>query len=154
KDLRAFAMACLGLPVAADVPLAEHREWLRRALAELAGTSDRKTLILLLGKAAMVQVLVGDPQWRELVGRIETAAAGGGEPERREAAWAWYSIGLEACYAGHHEAAADLLSRAVSLTAPWESPFRRARLDAAGARAGFCRGAWGCVAGRVEPRVV
>ena len=150
RDLRAFAMACLGIPVSADVPLAEHRDWLRRALAELAGTSDHKTLILLLGKAAMVQVLVGDPQWRELVRRIDAVAAAGGQPERREAAWAHYSIGVEACYAGHHDTARSLVARALKHTASWESPFRRASLQAADALTEYCRGAWDELQPRVE----
>lgn len=150
SDLRAWAMACLGIPLGADVPLAEHRQWLDRALAELAETSDRKARILLLGKVAMVQVLVGDPQWRELVDRIDDMAAVGDQPERREAAWAYYTIGVEACYAGHHDRAAALVTRALAYTASWESPFRHASLQSAQALVHYCRGAWDGLQPQVE----
>lgn len=152
-DLRARAMACLGIPIdRVEVPLAEHREWQRRALDELAHVSDPQTRIRMLGTLAMVQAFVGDPQWRELLDRLDRIMVGDGGTgaERRTAAWAYYSVGLEACYAGHHDRAAELLARASGYTVSWERPYRLAALRAAAALIDYCRGEWDGLAPRVD----
>jgi DNA-binding CsgD family transcriptional regulator len=152
-DLRAWAMACLGIPLDIDVPLAEYQDWQQRALAELAQVADPEVELRMLGKVAMVQVLNGDRQWRELLARLDRIAATeptAAQRRHRVAAWAWYAIGVEACYAGHHDVAVELLARATTLPGSWEQPHRGASLLAANALIDYYRGEWDGLLPRVE----
>ncbi|MEV0429518.1 AAA family ATPase [Micromonospora sp. NPDC050495] len=152
-DLRAWAMACLGIPLDLDVPLTEHRDWQQRALAELTRVPDPEVQIRMLGKVAMVQVLNGDRQWRELLDRLEwTAATDPGTVGRhhRVEAWAWYAIGVEACYVGHHELAAEMVARAAGRPEAWELPQRAASLLSARALVDYCMGDWDGLLPQVE----
>lgn len=145
-DLRAWAMVCLGFPQGPAVPLAEHRQWLARASGELARVSDRGRRVQLLGKVAMVLALLGDPAWRAAANQIETLAEAG--PVERREAWALYTVGLEACYAGHHERGQRLLTRALAATAEVESPVRLASVRAGQALVDYCTGRWDGLADR------
>src|SRR5690606_3555638 len=146
-DLRAWAMVCLGIPTGLPNPLSEHRTGLRRALAEPAATAGPASRIRLLGKAAMVQVLAGDPQWRDLVDQIGALAT---DHTRDQQAWACYTVAVEACYAGHHDLAESLLAQAVTHTATWERPVRRASLQSARALIDYYRGDWHDLGPQVE----
>ncbi|MEQ4301864.1 AAA family ATPase [Plantactinospora sp. B6F1] len=152
-DLRAWAMACLGIPLDLDVPLAEYRDWQQRALAELARVAVVEDQIRMLGKVAMVQVLNGDRQWLELLdrlARIAEADPGAARRQHRVEAWAWYAIGVEACYAGHHDRAAELVARALAYSGAWELPQRAASLLSARALLDYCTGEWDGLLPRVE----
>lgn len=143
-DLRAWAMACLGIPIDGDVPLTEYRRWQRRAVAELAAIDDPRKRQQLLGKLAMVQVTVGDPQWRELLAELDGTAALVSRQERPDwqAAWSYYGVAVAACYAGHHEQSAQLLAQAASYPRSWEHPFRGAVLRSAQVLIDYCQGDW------------
>lgn len=120
-DLQAWAMVILGIPAGAPgVPRSEHQRWLRRSLALLPALTDPALAVLLLGKAAMAQVAMGDPSWRQLTGRLR--ARTGGTPHRRREVSAFDSLGIEAGYAGHHDTAQELLRTALAGAAGCHSP--------------------------------
>lgn len=148
-DLRAWAMACLGIPVGADEPVSELRSWLQRALSELGEVADPAARIRLQGKVAMVLALFGDGQWRELTEQI-AAFPPGGTAQHREAAWAYYTIAVESCLAGHHDSAGGLLDRALGRTPQWDSPTRHAALRSARALIDYCQGDWAGLPERVD----
>src|SRR5690606_35947572 len=98
-ELMAHAVLALSQPVDPRLPLDEHTRWLRRVLETLPTVDDPAAQVFLLGKGAMVQVVVGDPQWRELTDRI--LAMTGETPRHRREVTAFCSAGVEVCYAGH-----------------------------------------------------
>ena len=146
-DLKAWAMMGLAIPTAPAVPLAEHRRWLHRMLQTLPNVDDSDFRLFLRGKAAMVQVLTGDRGWRELVGQIEAETRGA--PRRRRAVNAYQSVGMAACYAGHHQDAARLLGAALVGAEAVESRKLSFRARSALALLDYCRGEWERLPGTV-----
>ncbi|MGW4797716.1 helix-turn-helix transcriptional regulator [Nonomuraea sp. NPDC004297] len=137
-DLAAWAMIGLGMPWTSDVPPAEHTAWLERALDTLPAIDDPAARLLVLGKATMVFVALGDPRWAELTERVEQET--NGRAVLRRAANAYKSIGEDACYSGHHEVARRLLSTGLDGAASSHAPEFRCRamlvvLD-------YCTGSW------------
>jgi DNA-binding CsgD family transcriptional regulator len=140
-DLEAWAMVGLGLPTGAPgVALAEHVQWLRRALNVLPDIDDESLAVLLLGKVAMVLISIGDPEWQKLMERIQVLT--GGEPRRRREVNAFLSIGVDACYVGHHETARTLLEAGLAGATTCESRQLELRSRAGLALLDFTSGAW------------
>jgi DNA-binding CsgD family transcriptional regulator len=140
-DLKAWATVCLGMPTTPEVPLAENVAWLHRSLEIIPAVEDHVVEVFLLGKAAMVLVALGDPDWRHITDRIVERT--GGAPRQAREVSAYCSIALEACYAGHLDIAARLLDAARDGAATGES--RRTQLSVRSVRAmlDFCSGRWG-----------
>jgi DNA-binding CsgD family transcriptional regulator len=111
-DLRAWGMVVLGIPSVKDIDLAECRRWLERALATVPSVADRAFQVYVLGKLAMVLTSLGDPRWWELVRQIEERTQGA--PQQRREVNAYWSVGAEAVYAGHHQVAGRLLGAALA----------------------------------------
>ncbi len=139
-DLKAWAMVMLGIPVTPDVALAEYRPWLMRALEVIPDVADPSFEVFLLGKVAMVLVPTGDPVWRQLLTRIETRT--GGAPRHRREVNAYWSVGAEACFAGHYEVAGRLLAAGLRVAGASESPRMVLSLRSAVALLDLCRGSW------------
>ena len=139
-DLRAWAMVILGIPTSPEVSLAEHREWLQRALQVVHVLDDPVFEVFLLGKVAMVFTPIGDPQWRSLAERIEERTQG--SPTHRQEVNAFWSVGLEACCAGHHETAGRLLTAGLNGALAGENKRVELSIRAALALLDFCRGRW------------
>lgn len=147
-ELCAHAMVALGLPAVPDVPLAEHRAWLDRALALLPQVPHAAAATFLLGKIAMVLTSVGDPEWRRITDQV--VARTGGRPRERQEVNAYASAGLEACYVGHLTTAERLLHAGLAGAVACESEQLALRVRAALALLDYCRGSWDGLAGTVE----
>jgi DNA-binding CsgD family transcriptional regulator len=139
-DLSAWAMTLLAMPITPGVAMAEHLDWLWRARQSLAEVDNPTLEVFLLGKAAMVLTLVGDPDWRELADRMDHLTSGA--PRNRREVSAYYSVGLDACYAGHHDAAEGLLAAGLRGAARCGSPRPEMRVRSARALLDYCTGAW------------
>ncbi|MPZ25887.1 MAG: AAA family ATPase [Micromonosporaceae bacterium] len=150
-DLQAWAMVALGIPMVAQVPAAEHRSWLDRAVEILPAVTDPVDQLHLRGKVAMVLAALGDPSWRAQAEQI-TARTGGAPRQRREVT-AYWSVGLAACFAGHHETAGRLLSTGLAAAVGCGS--RRLELTCRSSLAllDYCRGDWSGLAERVATLV-
>ncbi|RIQ24366.1 ATP-binding protein, partial [Jiangella rhizosphaerae] len=143
-DLKAWAMVVLGIPMAGDGDLAEHRAWLRRALTVVPEIPDHAFQVFLLGKIAMVQLPTGDPAWRDTAGRVERQT--GGKPHHRREINAYWSIGTQATYAGHHELADRLLTAGLAAAAGGDGARIETRMERS-LRSGlvllrYCEGSW------------
>jgi DNA-binding CsgD family transcriptional regulator len=140
-EYAAWAMVGLGVPTITDRPLDERMAWLDRALATLPPDGDKDTRLLVLGKIAMVFVVVGDPRWTELTDRIVEET--GGRAVSRQEAVAYKSVGGTAMLTGHHRTAERLLEAALdrgrSSRASRADEFRF-RLDVAMMR--YLSGSW------------
>lgn len=110
-DLRAWGMTVLGIPSVEGVDLAECRRWLERALEVVPSVTDWAAQVHVLGKAAMVLTSFGDPRWRDLARQIEARTHG--TPRQRREVNAYWSVGAEAGYTGHHSVAERLLGAAL-----------------------------------------
>jgi DNA-binding CsgD family transcriptional regulator len=139
-DLRAWAMTNLAMPVAPGIAMAEHLAWLRRARQALRTVDDRALEVFLLGKAAMVMTVVGDPEWRVLTEDLERLTAG--VPRNRSEVSAYHSVGADACYAGHHEDATRLLAAALDGADTCGSPRPELYVRSSRALLAYCTGAW------------
>lgn len=139
-ELAAWAMMGLAIPTSHEVPLTEHERWLRRMLRRLPDVTDPHFRMFLRGKAAMVQVLIGDPAWRELTDQIE--AESGGVPRHRHAVNAYQSVAMAAATAGHHREAGRLLAAALAGAVAAHSPKLSFRVRSALALLDYCRGDW------------
>ncbi|MEQ7009298.1 AAA family ATPase [Actinopolymorpha sp. B17G11] len=147
-ELRAWAMVCLGMPTTPATPLTEHTAWLHRSLAVIPAINDRAFEVFLLGKVAMVFVALGDPEWRRITDRILERTDR--TPRQQREVSAYCSIGLEACYAGHHDIAADVLT--VALDGATRSESRRTELGAESivVLLDYCRGNWDGLSAKIE----
>ncbi|HLU43572.1 MAG TPA: AAA family ATPase [Natronosporangium sp.] len=147
-DLQAWAAMVLGIPTEAGVELAEHRRWLQRALELLPRVPDPTFQAFVRGKAAMVLASIGDPGWRELIEGIERSA--GDTPRHRSEVNAYWSVGTEACYAGHYQTAQRLLARALAGSTVGESPRLQLSIRSGMSLLRFCRGEWDGLADEIE----
>lgn len=143
-DLKAWAMVVLGIPMAGESDPAEHREWLHRALAVVPEIDDPAFQVFLLGKVAMVQIPTGDPTWRSTAMSVEQKT--GGEPRRRQEINAYWSIGTQATYAGHHDVAERMLAAGLKAATDGAGPQMEIRLGRS-LRSGlvllrYCQGRW------------
>lgn len=139
-DLAVYAMVGLGVPMSADVPLEEHRKWLRRALTILPQVRDRGFEIRALGGIAMVLVTIGDPDWRRLTDRIVEQT--GGTPSQRLEVSAYQAVGTAAAHVGKHEIADRLLSAASEGAATGDSRTLELRGRSAMILLDYSRGRW------------
>ncbi|WP_308126192.1 helix-turn-helix transcriptional regulator [Nonomuraea ceibae] len=121
--LAAWAMAGVGRPPS-GLPPEESRSWLERALATLPAVADPAMRMLVLGKIAMIFVVMGDPRWAALAGDL-LRETGGRRLLRREVN-AYRSIGGAALFSGHHREGRRLLTAAVEEGA---EPDLRGRLE-------------------------
>ncbi|MPZ24735.1 MAG: AAA family ATPase [Dehalococcoidia bacterium] len=147
-DLKAWAMVGLGVPSAPEVPQSEHLRWLHRSLDVLPSITNRPLQVLVLGKVAMVLTSLGDPTWRRLTERMLKETDG--TPRQRREVNAFLAVGIEACYAGHHETASRLLQSGLQGVATCESRPLELRLQSALALLDYCRGSWRGLAERVD----
>lgn len=139
-DLRAWAMVGLAIPVVPGVPLSETKHWIDRVLELLPDVDDRVFEVFLLGKVAMMLASMGDPAWHDLIERIEERT--GGSPRQYREVNAYYSVGREACYVGHHETAHRLLNRGLEGAVACENRRLELMIRSALTLCNFRRGAW------------
>lgn len=118
-DLLAWASVAVCLISPADVPVAEDRAWLKRALELLPNVDDPLLEVFVLGKAGSFLVLAGDPEWREITERVLRIT--NETPRQRREANAYYSIGSMSCYAGQLSTADRLLARGLLAPAVQEN---------------------------------
>ena len=144
--LRASAMICLALGSSPSdsIPLT----WARRASEILPEVDDPAYEVVLQSKVSAVMVTAGDPQWREAADRI--IAQTGGEPQDRHEVRAYSTIGGCAVWAGHHELAADWLSRAVTAQEIRDDEPLAPRLRTNQAVLDFFRGEWNGLGDRID----
>lgn len=147
-DLRAWAMLSLAMPLVPGIPMAEHLDWLRRARQALPEIDDRPLEAFLLGKLAMLLALVGDPEWRHLTERLEQVTRG--VPRNRREVVAYHSVGMEASYAGHHDAAGRLLAAGLEGAASCGSPRPALYVRSAQVLLDYCTGAWHTLDGELS----
>ncbi|NEE03527.1 helix-turn-helix transcriptional regulator [Phytoactinopolyspora halotolerans] len=143
-DMKAWAMVVLGIPMAGDLDPEEHRRWLSEALTVVPEIEDPVFQVFLLGKIAMVQIPMGDPAWRPLAERVERQT--GGSPRRRREINAYWSMGSEASYSGHHDIADRLLAAGLDAATGADGERVELRLERS-LRSGlllmrYLRGAW------------
>lgn len=139
-ELQARAMVALGLPIAPDVPMSEHLEWVNRSLTVVERAKNPRLEVLVLGNAGGVLVSAGDPRWRLLAERIRHIT--GGAPRRHREASAHYSVGVEACHAGHLRTAEVLLSEGLAALDARENHRLRVMMRSALALLAYYRGQW------------
>lgn len=115
-DLQVWAMMCLAVPTGVGgVGLDEHLRWLRAGLDRLAGIDDPPIVVRMLGHSGATLASIGDPEWRRHADRVQRLT--GYAPRGRDDVNAYFHMGVEAAYAGHHEAAEGLLR--AGLAAPF-----------------------------------
>jgi DNA-binding CsgD family transcriptional regulator len=146
-DLLAWAMACLGAPLAPGVTLAEHVRWLDRALAVLDRVDDRGFEIFLLGKIASFLAPVGHPRWRTTAERM--MARSGGAPRTRQELIAYESLVGEACNIGDY----TLLAAAAPAVPACESRRLTLRNELAEVTVDFFTGDWNGLRERADTLV-
>jgi ATP/maltotriose-dependent transcriptional regulator MalT len=139
-DLKVWAMIGLGLP-RTGVPIAEHLTWLRRALRGLGDVDDPAFTMFARGKIAMILVSIGDREWKRLTDQIAEQTSG--RPRRPREVVAYGSIGIGACYTGHHEVAGKLLAAAEVGAASLENPHPMLVIRSAKAVLDYVTGTWG-----------
>ncbi|MGW0802760.1 helix-turn-helix transcriptional regulator [Nonomuraea sp. NPDC002799] len=139
-DLAAWALVVMGLPTVPGVSPEEERGRLNQALVLLPAVADRAMRLLVLGKLAMVFVLMGDARWAELAEqlRVET----GGRARDHQEANAYRSISEDAGYVGHHDLARILLETALDTADPDLPGISEQRTRAVLAIVDYCRGSW------------
>ncbi|QYC40983.1 Spore germination protein GerE [Nonomuraea coxensis DSM 45129] len=146
--LAAWAMVGVGRPPS-PVPLDEAMAWLERALATLPAVDDPAMRMLVLGKIAMIFVVIGDPRWAGLAEDL-LRETGGRRLLRREVN-AYRSIGGAALFSGHHRAGRRLVTTAIEDGA---EPDLRGRLELRCvviiAVADYLEGSWDGLAARLE----
>ncbi|GAA1737399.1 LuxR family transcriptional regulator [Isoptericola hypogeus] len=147
-DLQAWAMVGLGIPTVPGVPASELRAWLHRALEIVPAVDDPGARVFLWAKAAMVLVSMGDPAWTTLVDRVRRET--GDEPVTRRAVKAYDSVGIEACYSGHHRTADTLLRAGLRGAAVCDSRMLELRLLRSSALLDYCTGRWDGLRERVR----
>ncbi|WP_433348626.1 helix-turn-helix transcriptional regulator [Microtetraspora malaysiensis] len=140
-DLAAWALVVLGLPIVPDVPPEVERDRLNQALGLLPSIQDRTMRLLILSKLAMVFALMGDTRWVELTEQVraETHGRAGDYQEAN----AYRSIAEDACYAGHHDLARNLLETALDTTDPDLQGVSEQRTRSRLAIVDYCSGSWG-----------
>ncbi|MFI7650072.1 ATP-binding protein [Micromonospora sp. NPDC049460] len=111
-DLRVRATVAVGLLTASIGTVTRGRDWLYRALELLAEVHDPMVGVFVLGKVGMGLVTLGDPRWRQVLDRIE--AATGSSPRSLAEVNAYFSVGTQCCYFGHHEVGQRLLTNALT----------------------------------------
>lgn len=146
-DLRAWATVGLGMPVARDVPLAEDVACLHRALALAEETEDPQLQVFVMGKVGAVLLDIGDPAWRDLVGRVR--AATGDSPRQRQDVNAYYTLGSGAAYAGQVATAEFLLATGLRAPAVRENRRLEVMLRSAVALLRFYCGDWSGLDGEI-----
>lgn len=146
-DLRAWGMIGMGTPCGSPaVPLSQHLRWLHRSLDVLPRLSNPGLRLLMLGQVTSVLVVVGDPAWQRLTDRLLSD-----DPEGHldaAAIAAYETVGAAACYAGHHELARRLLTRATAGSPAADHPGDRAHARLA--LLDYCHGRWDGLRGRAE----
>ncbi|WP_165878269.1 AAA family ATPase [Micromonospora sp. MW-13] len=143
-DLRARATAALGVLTASSGTVALGRDWLYRSMEVLAEVSDPMVRVFVLGKVGMGLVTVGDPAWRQVLQQVEAATAG--SVQSRAAVNAYFSIGAQCCYLGHHDVAERLLTSALSGAVACENRRLQLLTRSALTLLSFLRGNWDSVA--------
>jgi ATP/maltotriose-dependent transcriptional regulator MalT len=133
-------MIGLGVPRIGGVQLAEHLAWLRRAVQCVGEVDDPAFAIFARGKIAMILVSIGDPEWKRLTDQIIEQT--GDKPSRQREVMAYGSIGLGACYTGHHEIARKLLTAADAGATALENPHPTLVVRTAKAVLDYVTGAW------------
>ncbi|MFS8498439.1 MAG: AAA family ATPase [Micromonosporaceae bacterium] len=139
-DLQAWAMVVLGIPVVDGVPVSECRQWLQRALETLPRVADPTFQTFLLGKIAMVLIPIGDPVWHRLRQDIEERT--GGRPGNRAAVNAYWSVGAQACYAGHLAVSRRMLTAALEGAVSGENRRLQLCVRSGLALLDYCTGRW------------
>lgn len=139
-DLQARATVAVGLLTTNDGTLPQGRAWLDRSLEILAEVRDPMVEVFVLGKVGMGRVTHGDPRWRDVLDRIEAATCRA--PQSQAEVNAYFSIGTQCCYLGHHEVGGRLLTAA--LAGAVASEYRKLELLTRSALAllQYLRGAW------------
>ncbi|WP_406316913.1 AAA family ATPase [Streptosporangium sp. NBC_01639] len=140
-DLAAWALVLLGLPIVAGVSPEEERDRLNQALGLLPAVEDRAMRVLILGKLAMVFVVMGDARWADLTEQLR--AETGGHARDHQEANAYCSIAEDAGYAGHHDLARSLLETALDTANPDLQGVSEQRTRTRLTIVDYCRGAWG-----------
>jgi len=139
-ELQARAILALGLPIVPDVPMSEHLEWVDRALEVARRAGDPRLEVLVLGNAGGILVYAGDPRWRPLAERIRQVTEDA--PRRHHEAQAHYTVGVQACHAGHLKTAEALLSEGLAALDARESHGVRVMIRSALAVLAYYRGQW------------
>lgn len=122
-----------------DATRTHQRTWLHRALEIVPRVDDPATAVSLLGKVATTLVQIGDPAWRPLCDQVRERAS---DPMCRGDAIAAYTIGMEACFAGHHDTADQLLVAGLAAAVTSETRLLKTTLRALGVVLDYCRGSW------------
>lgn len=146
-DLRAWAMLNLAMPIVPGIPMAEHLDRLQLVRQSVHEVDDRSLQAFLLGKTAMVLTLVGDPDWRRLAEQMEQVTCGA--PRNRREVSAYHSVGLDACYAGHHHTARRLLATGREGAASCGSSRPELHIRCAQALLDYCTGRWSSLDGEL-----
>lgn len=147
-DLKAWAMVALGMVALSGIGWDEHKRWLQQALDILPDVGDPVFEVYLLGKIAMELVGAGDPAWRSVVLHIDDHT--NQAPRHRREINAYYSVGMVACYAGHHHEAQRLLAHAREGAEAGEHRSLTLMVRSEMALLDCCRGAWDGLSGRVD----
>ncbi|KAB8196831.1 AAA family ATPase [Nonomuraea phyllanthi] len=146
--LAAWAMVGVGRPPS-GLPFGEGKSWLERALATLPSVDDPAMRMLVLGKIAMIFVVIGDPRWADLAEDLLRETGGRGLLRREVNAYR--SIGGAALFSGHHRRGRRLLTAAIEDGA---EPDLRGRLELRClvnlAVADYVDGAWDGLAARLD----
>ncbi|HEY0697354.1 MAG TPA: AAA family ATPase, partial [Micromonospora sp.] len=139
-DLRVRATVAVGLLTASIGTVTRGRDWLSRALELVAEVHDPTVDVFVFGKVGMGLVTLGDPRWRQVLDRIE--AATGSSPHSLAEVNAYFSVGTQCCYFGHHEVGQRLLTTALAGAVGYGSRRLELLTRSALALLHYLRGSW------------
>jgi ATP/maltotriose-dependent transcriptional regulator MalT len=138
--LAARAMSALAIPMSTTGHLAEHLDWMNRAIEAADRAQDPALRTAVLVNRATVLMHVGDPQaWRAV---LEIPQRAESPEEKRQLLRASGNLAHACTCTGHYGPAASFLSRAHEFLAEASDPYVALSFDSTGVLLDWMRGEW------------
>lgn len=138
--LAARAMSALAIPMSTTGHLAEHLDWMNRALEAADRARDPVLKTAVLVNRATVLMHVGDPQaWRAVLDIPQHAASA---EERRQLLRASGNLAHACTCTGHYAQAESFRARALELLAEASDPYVARSLESTALLLDWVRGRW------------
>jgi ATP/maltotriose-dependent transcriptional regulator MalT len=139
--LAARAMSALAVPMSTTGHLAEHLDWMKRALEAAERANDPVLRTAVLVNRATVLMHVADPQaWRAVLDLPQHPASA---EEQRQLLRLNGNLAHACTCTGHYRPAASFLQRALEFLPDESDPYLALSLDSTGVLLDLMRGRWG-----------
>ncbi len=142
--LRGWAMVALEMRTPPDTGFAWRSARLHEVLEFIPSIGDADAETFLLGRAALVLTLLGDPSWPDVAARIEERTRG--KPRRFRQVGAYENLATALTFIGHHRPARRFVSVASEGAVGCENDQLQALCQSNAALLDYCSGRWGGLA--------